>query len=180
MYIGAFILYPIAEIALVALVAMATSWKTAILLTILTTCLGLLIFQLQSHGLLFTRRNYCAASVENCLFANFGALLLCLPGFITDLLGLLIIIPPTRRILLKLLRLLHLKLYDDAIGTFSVFRTFRFHDDSLQGAQYRGKAPFFGDRGANEEERYDQDEVIDVVVSDEVVIDADQIDSEHN
>ena len=101
----AFLLYPFVEIFVFILVARATSWETAFLLTIATTALGIIVLEASTPRPHFRFVGPLREFAKNYLFGNLGAFALILPGFVTDLLGLLIAIPLTRNLLLGFFKL---------------------------------------------------------------------------
>lgn len=132
MFLLAFILYPFVEIIVFLLVVRATSLSFALLLTLATSLLGFAIARLQHRGSLYGSTGFSADSLKNYLFANLGAFGLILPGFVTDVLGLLIAIPFTRRLLLAAIKFSRLDLSGKARGNFSVFKTWSFEDGDYQ------------------------------------------------
>ncbi len=129
MFLLTFLLYPFVEILVFLLVVRATSFPTALALTLATSFLGILVAKLQRRGPLFGASGPTTDSLKNYLFGNLGAFALILPGFVTDVLGVLILIPFTRKLLLALVRFCHIDLYGNANGTFSVFKTWSFDDN---------------------------------------------------
>ncbi len=133
MFLSAFILYPVLEIIAFILVARATSWETAIALTLATSLAGLILLRLQRSGPLFNSRELSSRSLKNYLLGNLGAVALVMPGFLSDIFGVILIIPPFRRGLSALLRLMRIDLNGNANGVFSVFRAYRFGDHEFSG-----------------------------------------------
>lgn len=129
MFLLTFLLYPFVEILVFCLVAKATSFFSAIGLSILTTFLGIVIAKLQRRGPIFGASGSTNNSLKNYLFGNLGAFALILPGFLTDVIGILILIPFTRNLLLSFFKLCHINLYGNANGTFSVFKTWSFDEN---------------------------------------------------
>ncbi len=128
MFLSAFILYPILEIFIFILVAQSTSWETAIGITLATSFIGIVLLRLQRHGPLFNSQELSSRSLKNYLLGNLGAVALVMPGFLSDLFGIILIVPPLRRALSALLKLLRIDLNGNANGVFSVFRAYRFGD----------------------------------------------------
>lgn len=119
--------YPIAEIALFILIGkLAQSWEWVVLPTIATSLLGYALLRGQRRWQIFGKNDFTPRSIENYLFGNLGAFALLMPGFISDLLGLILVIPWTRRLLLSMLKALHFDIKAKAHGPFSVFRTYSF------------------------------------------------------
>ncbi len=164
MFLTVFLLFPFIEIAAFLLVVHATSWSTALLISLCTTALGFGIAKLQRKGPLFSASQSPTNVLKNYLFGNLGAFALIMPGFVSDVLGLLLLIPFTRSILLKLIKWSKVDLYSGANGAFSVFRTWSFKTDN---AQYETNSQRYldYDSNANDFVQYPvptQDEPIDV------------------
>ena len=119
------LLYPFLEVALFIQACRLMGWL-AIWLTIATSLLGLFLLRVQRRYPNFGRRDFSSRSIENYLFFNLGAFALLLPGFLTDIFGIIILIPLTRRLVLKLLRFLRIDFYRHSLGPFSVFKTYTF------------------------------------------------------
>ncbi len=122
MFFWAFVVYPILEVAAFVGVARATSASFAILLALSTSLLGFVILRLQRHGVLFASKELSQRAVSNYLFANLGALALIWPGFVSDLVGVVLLIPPLRKGLAYLLGLAKIDLTRSATGAFTIFR----------------------------------------------------------
>ncbi|HEY5335722.1 MAG TPA: FxsA family protein [Mycobacteriales bacterium] len=95
----------VAEIVAFVAVAHATSWGLAILLLIATSVIGASVARRTAVGafrrLGEARRSGRApgdAAVADSAVAFAGSVLLVLPGFVTDALGLTMVFPPTRRL----------------------------------------------------------------------------------
>ena len=140
MFLLAFLLYPVVELVVFILVVRATSLGAALALTLATSLLGVAVAKLQRRGPLFGSSGISENSLKNYLFGNLGAFALILPGFVTDVLGLLVLIPFTRNALMALVKLCKIDLYRNANGTFSVFKTWSFSSnnfrDSRRGREY--------------------------------------------
>jgi UPF0716 protein FxsA len=102
-FIGFFLL-PVAEMAAFVAVALTIGWFWAACLFLATTILGLLILRRSGRGDLdrfreaFRRDGIRAIHLESPgLGPMLGAILLVFPGFITDVLGALLLIPVVRR-----------------------------------------------------------------------------------
>lgn len=103
-----FIVWPLAEIAGFVLAGRALGLWPTLALTILSAALGLLLVRVQGFAVL--RRGLgslergeapVAELFEGALLAAAGALLL-LPGFLSDAVGLILLVPAARRLLLRL------------------------------------------------------------------------------
>jgi UPF0716 family protein affecting phage T7 exclusion len=93
---------PIAEIVVFILVAMALGFWAAALLMVLTSVLGAILLRLAGRTHLRHFRNspgitLTADATGRGLTMVLAGILLLLPGFITDVVGLLILLPATRR-----------------------------------------------------------------------------------
>ncbi|MBP5622639.1 MAG: FxsA family protein [Thermoguttaceae bacterium] len=145
-----FLAYPIAEIALFVLVGrLSGSWEWVVLPTAATSFLGYALLRGQRRWQVFGQNNFTQNSIENYLFGNLGAFALLLPGFISDLFGLIVIVPWTRRLLLAAFKLVRFDVYQKAQGPFSVFRTYSFNSNRN-----------FSDQ--DDDEFFDDDNTIDV------------------
>jgi UPF0716 protein FxsA len=102
-FIGLFLL-PLAEMAAFVAIALAIGWIPAVCLFLATTILGILILRRSGRSDLdrfreaFRRDGLRAIHLESPgLGPMLGGILLVFPGFITDLLGALLLLPPIRR-----------------------------------------------------------------------------------
>lgn len=102
-FIGLFLL-PVAEVAVFVAVAIAIGWLWAVGFFLATTILGLLILRRSGRGDIdrfrdaFRRDGIRAIHLESPgLGPMLGGILLVFPGFITDVLGALLLIPVVRR-----------------------------------------------------------------------------------
>lgn len=93
---------PIAEIVIFVLVSVALGFWVAVLLSLLTSILGAVVLRLAGRTHLRRFRNspgvvLTADAAGPELAMVLAGILLVIPGFITDLAGLLILLPATRR-----------------------------------------------------------------------------------
>jgi UPF0716 family protein affecting phage T7 exclusion len=102
-FIGLFLL-PLAEMAAFVAVALTIGWIPAACLFLATTILGILILRRSGRGDLdrfreaFRRDGIRAIHLESPgLGSMLGGILLVFPGFITDILGALLLLPAARR-----------------------------------------------------------------------------------
>ena len=102
-----FIVWPLAEIAGFVLAGRAFGLWPTLALTVLSAALGLLLVRVQGFAVL--RRGLGSLErgeppvrelFEGALLAAAGALLL-LPGFLSDAVGLILLVPAARRLLLR-------------------------------------------------------------------------------
>ena len=101
-FIGVFLL-PVAEIAAFVLVAFLIGWLGAICLFLATTVLGILILRrsgsndIERFRAAFSQDGVRAIHLESPgLGPVIGGILLVFPGFITDILGALLLVPAVR------------------------------------------------------------------------------------
>jgi len=130
------LLYPLIEIVVFLLVAKATSWSAVVWLTLATSCLGVALFRRRRFGI--GSSDFTARSLENYLFGNLGAFALIMPGFVSDVFGIILIVPPLRRALLSFVRFCGYDSSKSADGNFSFLRAFSFRDD-MQSAYYSNR-----------------------------------------
>lgn len=128
MFFLALLLYPVLEIAVFLLVADQIGWASTLFLALATSFFGVYLLRTQGTRASFAQRGFSTQAVENYLYGNLGALLLILPGFVSDAFGALLIFAPTRKFLLAAIRRCGVDLYRQANGPFSVFRAYRFGD----------------------------------------------------
>lgn len=101
-----FIAFPLAELALLILVGQTIGVLFTLALVILTAVIGIALLQRQGYAALASARRKMevgripAEEMVNGVFLAVGGMLLLLPGFITDLLGLCCLLPGIRRVLL--------------------------------------------------------------------------------
>ena len=106
MWFGAFLIFvavPLLELALLIKVGQSIGLWSTLALIVLTAGLGVVV--MQTHGIKTMQRLQAALadgktpvpSVVDGTFVMFAGLLLISPGLMTDLLGLLLLIPPLRR-----------------------------------------------------------------------------------
>lgn len=105
-----FIVLPLVEIAGFALVGSLIGVLPTVALVIASTMLGAILLRIQGFGALMRIRATMEAGgtpgrdvVHGIMIALAGALLV-LPGFFTDLLGLLLFIPPIRELVWRFLK----------------------------------------------------------------------------
>ena len=108
MWFGAFLIFvavPLLELALLIKVGQSIGFWSTMAIIVITAALGVAV--MRSHGLKTMQRAQAALaegkppvqSVVDGTFVMFAGLLLISPGLITDLLGLLLLIPPVRRLI---------------------------------------------------------------------------------
>jgi len=117
---------PVIEILLFVWVGNTLGAWTVVGLIFLTALLGVLLAQHQGLENLrkaqeaWTRGEYPTNYMINSICILFGAFLLIIPGFITDMIGLILLIPFTRSLLKKYLLKLLQKMFNR--GTFIYWR----------------------------------------------------------
>ena len=103
-----FIVLPILEMYVLISVGSNIGAFNTILLVLLTALIGLALLRVQGFRTLINARNKLgmaqlpAEEMITGIFLAIGGALLLTPGFITDLFGLLCLVPATRRLLLKI------------------------------------------------------------------------------
>jgi UPF0716 protein FxsA len=105
-----FVVVPLVELYLLTLIAQATSFWVAVLLTVVTGVVGGSLAK--REGLKVWRRWQAALAnmqvpedgVVGGLLVLVGGVLLVTPGVLTDIVGFLLLLPPTRRWLSRLIR----------------------------------------------------------------------------
>jgi UPF0716 protein FxsA len=107
MWFGAFLIFvavPLLELALLIKVGQSIGFWSTMGIIVVTAALGVAV--MQAHGIKAMQRAQASlaegktpvSSVVDGTFVLFAGLLLISPGLITDLLGLLLLIPPVRRV----------------------------------------------------------------------------------
>jgi len=103
-----FIVLPILEMYVLISVGSNIGAFNTILLVLLTALIGFALLRVQGFRTLINARNKLgmaqlpAEEMITGIFLAIGGALLLTPGFITDLFGLLCLVPVTRRFLLKI------------------------------------------------------------------------------
>ena len=103
-----FIVLPILEMYVLIRVGSNIGAFNTILLVLLTALIGFTLLRVQGFRTLMNARNKLgmaqlpAEEIITGIFLAIGGALLLTPGFITDLFGLLCLVPVTRRFLLKI------------------------------------------------------------------------------
>jgi UPF0716 protein FxsA len=104
MFLVLFILLPVVEIVIFVEVALAIGWIWALLALLATSVLGARIARRQGRAALQEvaralgeRRPPGVAALDGAL-GSIGGLLLLVPGFLTDALGAVLLLPPARRL----------------------------------------------------------------------------------
>ncbi len=137
--IALFILVPIAELYVIIQVGEAIGVLPTILLLLLDAVLGSLLLRHQGRGAwrrfneAIAQRRFPGKEVADGLLIVVGGTLLLAPGFLTDIVGVFLLIPPTRAIARSLLRRF-------TVGRFTVV--------NIPGAGSFGGGATAGGRGA--------------------------------
>lgn len=102
MFLLAFLLFPVAEVFVFVEVALAIGWLWALVLALGSSILGALLFRIQGRlaiermaRAVSERRAPGPAGIDGAL-GLLGSALLVVPGFITDAMGALLVLVPTR------------------------------------------------------------------------------------
>jgi UPF0716 protein FxsA len=144
-----FIVVPIAELYVIIQVGEAIGVLPTLALLFLDAILGSLLLRHQGRGAwrrfneALAQRRFPGKEVADGVLIVIGGTLLLAPGFITDVFGLLLLIPPTRAIARGLLK------------RFTVARFVMVDTSGLGGAFGRG--PGTGTSGPGPRQRYDYD-----------------------
>ena len=99
----AFLVLPVAELALFIVVAVQIGLLAALVLMIATSCLGIALLKRAGRGQNIAHIRVSAAEGDITavrgpgLFVLISGILLIIPGFLTDVLGLLVLLPPVQR-----------------------------------------------------------------------------------
>lgn len=102
MFIVLLIAIPIVEVFAFIEVGRAIGWLLAVILLFGTSVLGLRILRIQGRvaierfSLAISERRAPARAAIDGALGFFGGVLLVVPGFVTDVLGALLLLPPTR------------------------------------------------------------------------------------
>lgn len=138
MFLLIFLLYVIAEVTALVLLAQAIGilWTVAVVLG--ATALGFMLFGMQTRAALRQLSELSrgagspAGAVTDTMLITIGGVLLVIPGLVTTVLGLLLLFPPTRALLRPVVMFLAVRRYQAAVATGSVgwtaVRTYRTRD----------------------------------------------------
>ena len=105
-----FIVVPIVELYIIIQVGQLIGLVPTLLLLVADAVLGALLLRHQGRGawqrfnLALQERRFPGREVADGLMIAIGATLLLTPGFITDIFGLILLIPPTRAMIRRLMR----------------------------------------------------------------------------
>ena len=123
-----FLVFPVAEIFLFVRLCQIYSFMDVMLMVITSGFLGLLIMYLQSKSVVmavqksFARGEVPGPSVLHSALVFLGGFFLFLPGFISDVIGILLILPGFRHLFVLYLRVILAK--NLASGSIKVFSNF--------------------------------------------------------
>jgi UPF0716 protein FxsA len=99
------VLLPAAEIATFVIIALMIGWFWAVLLFVATSVIGIMVLKRAGRGDLDRLRGAVSRDGLRALHLDTpgvasvaGGILLVFPGFITDLIGALLLVPPLRRL----------------------------------------------------------------------------------
>lgn len=128
-----FVLVPLAVAILEVFVFIelghAIGWLAAIVLLLATSVLGATLLVVQGRAaidrvsLAVSRRGVSARAVTEGALGFLGCVLLVIPGFVTDVLGALLILPPTRRATRRWLSLHYAARVTTFVATVGRFRS---------------------------------------------------------
>ncbi|AEF40506.1 FxsA family protein [Hoyosella subflava] len=143
MFLLIFLLYVIAEVTALVLLAQAVGilWTVAVVLG--TTLLGFMLFGMQTQsalrqlGALRDGKGSPAGAVTDTMLIAIAGLLLIIPGLVTTALGVLILFPPTRALIRPVIMLLAVRRYRVAAASgaagWGTMRAYRSPADSRHG-----------------------------------------------
>jgi len=123
--IAAIVALPIIEIALFIVIGQAIGLLPTLLGIVLTAVAGGLVLRWQGMSVLrelqtrLSRGEMPARQMGDAVLIGLGGVLLLLPGYLTDLIGLLLLLPPARQLIYRLLAR-HLKIVE---ATSADYRT---------------------------------------------------------
>ena len=106
--VAIFIVVPLAELYLILKVGDVLGWWQTILLLALDSVLGSALLRSQGRAVWRRFNDTMSAGrvphkeLQHGIAVIFGGALLLTPGFLTDILGLLLLLPPTRLVILRL------------------------------------------------------------------------------
>jgi UPF0716 protein FxsA len=102
MFVLLFLLWPAVEIFVFVEVGQAIGWLLAVVLLLATSVLGAQLLRIQGRAaiervtLAVSEHRTPARAAIDGLLGFLGGVLLVIPGFVTDALGVLLMLPPTR------------------------------------------------------------------------------------
>jgi UPF0716 protein FxsA len=150
--LAALIVWPVAEIVLMVLVAQAIGFFWMLMMLFASTVAGLLILRNlgRTHWSRFReavdRRQPPTREAFDGVMATTGAILLILPGFISSGIGLLMLLPPTRALFRALLLVLFARRYKVAV-TAASWGASRFGPRRGAAYDFEGEAEEVGPEG---------------------------------
>jgi UPF0716 protein FxsA len=104
MFVFALILVPVLEVLAFVEVARSIGWVPALALLLLTSLVGVRVLRIQGRSAIervsravSERREPGRAAIDG-LLGFLGAALLAIPGFVTDVLGVILLLPASRRL----------------------------------------------------------------------------------
>lgn len=151
--------WPFIEIYLFIKVVEQYGLFNAFMATLTAFFFGLLIIKAQSRTFLMKVQNELsqgrvpAFSVINSALLFLGGLMICIPGFFSDIIGVLLVLPGTRHLFVIYVRAYFTRKL--ANGTFKVFT-------SNFGSRFGQQGPFNQNTNLNHDERDVSPRVIDV------------------
>jgi UPF0716 protein FxsA len=104
MVVAALLAAPLVEIAAFVAVGLTAGWVVDVALLLGTSVLGVLVLRLESHAALIrvsaavSRHQPPGPAAIDSALGLMGGALLAIPGFVSDVLAVALLVPPTRRI----------------------------------------------------------------------------------
>jgi len=139
-YLAALLLIPLADALLLVVVADLLGWPATVLLVVLTGLVGMLLVRAEGRTTLGRLQEKVATGelptdelLDAALLIAAGAFLLT-PGLVTDSLGFLLVFPPTRLPIRKLVKRVARPYVDSKAGGFVSGNVYTFGFPSEEGA----------------------------------------------
>ncbi len=148
-----FLSLPFAEIYLLIKASHIFGWADVGLFLLLSGFVGLWCVRIQSAGFIhklnsaFTNGQIPAERMIGALCVFVGGVLFIIPGFITDVIGLTLVLPPTRAVFVKFFKMYFARMIQK--GNFRVFSKsdFEFTSTNFDGSQHYQRSKTLRDVG---------------------------------